>query len=231
MYVGLDGCRCGWVCCQIQDEKISFVLLKHISDITRLNSTLIFVDIPIGLGDIKVKRTIDIELRKLLSKSRKSSVFTPPIMEVLDVENYKIGNEISKKITGKGISIQSWNISKKIKEVNDFKLSKESNEMNLFESHPELCFESLNKNPLMHSKKTDKGILERLDIINKYILLSPNKINEFYRKFKSNILKKDDIVDAAVLALSAKLWNKNGKCEITQEISHDSNGIPFQIRY
>ena len=45
------------------------------------------------------------------------------------------------------------------------------------------------------------------------------------------ILKKDDIVDAAVLALSAKLWNKNGKCKITQEISHDSNGIPFQIRY
>ena len=231
MYIGLDGCRYGWVCCQIQDEKISFVLLKHISDITRLNSTLIFVDIPIGLGDIKVKRTIDIELRKLLSKSRKSSVFTPPIMEVLDVENYKIGNEISKKISGKGISIQSWNISKKIKEVNDFKLSKESNEMNLFESHPELCFESLNKNPLVHSKKTHEGVLERLAIINKYILLSPNKVDDFYRKFKSNMLKKDDIVDAAVLALSAKLWSNNGKCEITQEISHDSNGIPFQIRY
>lgn len=231
MYVGLDGCRYGWVCCQIQDEKISFDLLKHISDITRLNSTLIFVDIPIGLGDIKVKRTIDIELRKLLSKSRKSSVFTPPIMEVLDVENYKIGNEISKKISGKGISIQSWNISKKIKEVNDFKLSKESSEMNLFESHPELCFKSLNKNPLMHSKKTHEGVLERLAIINKYILLSPNKVDDFYRKFKSNMLKKDDIVDAAVLALSAKLWNKNGKCKITQEISRDSNGIPFQIRY
>ena len=56
MYVGLDGCRCGWVCCQIQDEKISFVLLKHISDITRLNSSLMFIDIPIGLGDKKVKR-------------------------------------------------------------------------------------------------------------------------------------------------------------------------------
>ena len=231
MYVGLDGCRCGWVCCQIQDEKLSFVLLKHISDITRLNSTLMFIDIPIGLGDKKIKRTIDIELRKLLSKSRKSSVFNPPIIEVLNTENYKMGNELNKKITGKGISLQSWNISKKIKEVNDFKLSKESNKMNLFESHPELCFESLNKNPLMHSKKTDKGILERLDIINKYILLSPNKIDEFYRKFKSNILKKDDIVDAAVLALSAKLWNKNGKCKITQEISRDSNGIPFQIRY
>ena len=109
---------------------------------------------------------------------------------MLNTENYKIGNEINKKITGKGISIQSWNISKKIKEVNDFKLSKESNKMNLFESHPELCFESLNKNPLMHSKKTDEGVLERLDIINKYILLSPNKIDEFYRKFKSNFKKR-----------------------------------------
>ena len=45
------------------------------------------------------------------------------------------------------------------------------------------------------------------------------------------MLKKDDIIDAAVLALSAKHWSKNGKCQIMQEISHDSNGIPFQIRY
>ena len=231
MYVGLDGCRYGWVCCQIQDEKISLVLLKHISDITKLNSTLMFIDIPIGLGDKKVKRTIDVELRKLLSKSRKSSVFTPPIMEVLDVENYKIGNEISKKISGKGISIQSWNISKKIKEVNDFLLTKNSHQCNLFESHPELCFESINKKPLIYSKKTDNGIIERLEILNQHISLTHKKVADFYGKFKSNMLKKDDIVDAAVLALSAKLWSKNGKCQIMQEISHDSNGIPFQIRY
>ena len=231
MYVGLDGCRYGWVCCQIQDEKVSFVLLKHISDITKLNSILMFIDVPIGLGDKKVKRTIDIELRKLLSKSRKSSVFTPPIMEVLDIENYKIGNEISKKISGKGISIQSWNISKKIKEVNDFLLNKNSHQCNLFESHPELCFESINKKPLISSKKTDNGIIERLEILNQYISLSHKKVTDFYGKFKSNMLKKDDIIDAAVLALSAKLWSKNGKCQIMQEISHDSNGIPFQIRY
>ena len=147
------------------------------------------------------------------------------------VENYKIGNEISKKISGKGISIQSWNISKKIKEVNDFKLSKGSNEMNLFESHPELCFESINKKPLIYSKKTDNGIIERLEILNQHISLSQKKVTDFYGKFKSNMLKKDDIIDAAVLALSAKLWSKNGKCKIMQEISHDSNGIPFQIRY
>ena len=231
MYVGLDGCRYGWVCCQIQDKKISFVLLKHISDITKLNSSIMFIDIPIGLGDKKVKRTIDVELRKLLSKNRKSSVFTPPIMEVLEVENYKIGNEISKKISGKGISIQSWNISKKIKEVNDFLLTKNSYQCNLFESHPELCFESINKKPLIYSKKTDNGIMERLEILNQHISLNHKKVTDFYGKFKSNMLKKDDIIDAAVLALSAKLWSKNGKCQITQEIPHDSNGIPFKIRY
>ena len=190
MYVGLDGCRYGWVCCKIQDEKISFVLLKHINGITRLNSTLMFIDIPIGLGDKNVKRTIDVEVRKLLSKSRKSSVFTPPVMEVIDVENYKIGNEISKKISGKGISIQSWNISKKIKEVNDFLLTENLNQCNLFESHPELCFESINKKPLISSKKTDNGIIERLEILNQHISLSHKKVTDFYRKFKSNMHKK-----------------------------------------
>ena len=87
------------------------------------------------------------------------------------------------------------------------------------------------KNLLFIQKKTDNGIIERLEILNQYISLSHKKVTDFYGKFKSNMLKKDDIIDAAVLALSAKLWSKNGKCQIMQKISHDSNGIPFQIRY
>ncbi len=73
--------------------------------------------------------------------------------------------------------------------------------------------------------------MERLEILNQHISLNHKKVTDFYGKFKSNMLKKDDIIDAAVLALSAKLWSKNGKCQITQEIPHDSNGIPFKIRY
>ena len=115
--------------------------------------------------------------------------------------------------------------------MNDFLLTEKFHQCNLFESHPELCFESINKKPLIYSKKTDNGIIERLEILNQHISLSHKKVTDFYGKFKSNMLKKDDIIDATVLALSAKLWSKNGKCQIMQEISHDSNGIPFQIRY
>ena len=68
MYLGIDGCKYGWICAQLKNEAISLKLIEHINDVKNLNSKLIFIDIPIGLGDQFNTRTIDFKLRKLLSK-------------------------------------------------------------------------------------------------------------------------------------------------------------------
>ena len=231
MYLGIDGCKYGWICAQLKNEAISLKLIEHIHEVKNLNSELIFIDIPIGIGDQFNSRTIDFKLRKLLSKKRKSSVFTPPIREALEAPTYQLGNQINKSISGKGISIQAWNIGYKIKEVNQFLSQNRSYQNKMSESHPELCFELLNNGPLHHSKKTLMGMEERINIINSYINISFQEIRDFAKFCKSDKAKMDDIIDAVVLSLSAMRWEMNGKRQISQENEKDTLKLPFNIKY
>jgi predicted RNase H-like nuclease len=231
MYLGIDGCKYGWICAQLKNEAISLKLIEHIHEIKKLNSELIFIDIPIGLGDQFTRRTIDFKLRKLLSKKRKSSVFTPPIREALEAPTYQLGNQINKSISGKGISIQAWNIGYKIKEVNQFLSQNHSYQKKMSESHPELCFELLNNGPLNHSKKTLMGMEERINIIKSYINISFKEIRDFAKYCKSDKAKMDDIIDAVVLSLNAMCWEMNGKRQISQENEKDTLKLPFNIKY
>ena len=231
VYLGIDGCRYGWICAQLKNEAISLTLFGHINEVKKVDSQRIFIDIPIGLSDQFNTRTIDFELRKLLSKKRKSSVFTPPIREALEAPTYQLGNQINKSISGKGISIQAWNIGHKIKEVNQFLSQNRFYQKKMSESHPELCFELLNNGPLNHSKKTLSGMEERIKIINKYINISFQEIRDFGKECKSDKAKLDDIIDAIVLSLSAMRWEMSGKRQITQEKEKDTFKLPFNIKY
>ena len=231
VYLGIDGCKYGWICAQLKNEAISLTLFGHINEVKKVDSQRIFIDIPIGLSDQFNTRTIDFELRKLLSKKRKSSVFTPPIREALEAPTYQIGNQINKSISGKGISIQAWNIGHKIKEVNQFLSQNRFYQKKMSESHPELCFEQLNNGPLNHSKKTLSGMEERTKIINKYINISFQEIRDFAKECKSDKAKLDDIIDAIVLSLSAMRWEMSGKRQITQEKEKDTFKLPFNIKY
>ena len=231
MYLGIDGCKYGWICAQLKNEAISLTLFGHINEVKKMDSQRIFIDIPIGLSDRFNTRTIDFELRKLLSKKRKSSVFTPPIREALEAPTYQLGNQINKSISGKGISIQAWNIGHKIKEVNQFLSQNHLYQKKMSESHPELCFELLNNGPLNHSKKTLSGMEERIKIINEYINISFQEIRNFGKECKSDKAKLDDIIDAIVLSLSAMRWEMSGKRQITQEKEKDTFKLPFNIKY
>ena len=231
VYLGIDGCKYGWICAQLKNEVVSLTLFGHINEVKKVDSQRIFIDIPIGLGDQFNTRTIDFELRKLLSKKRKSSVFTPPIREALEAPTYQLGNQINKSISGKGISIQAWNIGHKIKEVNQFLSQNRFYQKKMSESHPELCFELLNNGPLNHSKKTLSGMEERIKIINKYINISFQEIRNFGKECKSDKAKLDDIIDAIVLSLSAMRWEMSGKRQITQEKEKDTFKLPFNIKY
>ena len=79
MYLGIDGCKYGWICAQLKNEAISLKLIEHINEVKNLNSKLIFIDIPIGLGDQFNTRTIDFKLRKLLSKKEKVVFLHPQL--------------------------------------------------------------------------------------------------------------------------------------------------------
>jgi len=218
-FIGIDGCRYGWFVVKTNQQDWKIELIKNINDLKIEDNITkqIIIDIPIGLPNRDLKaRECDIIARKLLGK-RASSIFSAPIREILDAENYKTACSINKEFTGKKISLQTWNLIPKIKEIDNF-LMKNKRYITVFnESHPELVFWFLNgKKDLINNKKSNDGILERLNILSKY----DSRVFEIYnlalRKYLRKDVKKDDIIDAIALALSAYLSNNN------------LNGIPIK---
>ena len=233
MFVGIDGYINGWCCCIIQDG-IRIELHKTLKDLyERIGiNNLTLIDMPIGLSSKKIERNIDFKLRTYLPKNKKSSVFTAPCREAVLSSNYGSAKKVNQLITKRSISIQSWNISKKIKELDEFLIGQENNKLLIKESHPEFCFVNLNNNqPLIHSKKTKEGYLERLSILKRKEKSLEPIIEKTIENFKKEKVKKDDILDSVVLALTSKYWQINGSRMIGQTPKNDEMGIPFEIYY
>ena len=91
--------------------------------------------------------------KKYLGKKFQSSIFIPPLKSILKCTTYQEANKLSKKITGKGLSKQSWHLKNKINEVQE--LAKVSNK--IYEGHPECSFKML-KNETLKAKKKKVSI-------------------------------------------------------------------------
>ena len=87
MYLGVDGYKNGWCCCNLEND-ISFSTHQNIQSIIELyaNYYKIFIDIPIGLSSIENKRLIDEKLRKHLPKGKKAVFSMPPQGQLLSVK-------------------------------------------------------------------------------------------------------------------------------------------------
>lgn len=196
------------------------------------NCSKILIDIPIGLSSLKAERKIDSQLRNLLPSGRKNSVFNAPTRKSSYANTYDDAKKAELEQLGKSLSIQSWNITNKIKEVDQFLTNNPKLNNIVYESHPELCFYYLNNmKPLLFSKKTVDGLIERMKILNHYYHKSQELLEDFFQKNKKTGIKKDDIADSMVLCISAKNWIKNGRRTINNYPNKDEKGISFGIHF
>ena len=226
---GIDGSKGGWVCVSGYEnnyKELKFEKLKEFNDIKSKNFNLVLVDIPIGL-DIDLKkggRIVDKLARKELL-TNKSSIFNAPSRLVLEATNYEEANKINKN-KGMGLSKQSWNLVKKIKEVDDF--IRNSNKTIIFESHPEIIFQVMKRDKVSTKKKNDEGIIERRNLLEK------NGFNKVFLErnlsAKDSFYKKDDFIDACSLFWSANRAIAKTEVKIPNDIVLDSEGIIMQIK-
>ena len=226
---GIDGSKGGWVCVSGYEnnfKELEFEKLKEFNDIKSKDFNLVLVDIPIGL-DIDLKkggRIVDKLARKELL-TNKSSIFNAPSRLVLKAKNYEEANKINKN-KGMGLSKQSWNLVKKIKEVDDF--IRNSNKTIIFESHPEIIFQVMKRDKVSTKKKNDEGIIERRNLLEK------NGFNKVFLErnlsAKDSFYKKDDFIDACSLFWSANRAITKSEVKIPNDIVLDSEGIIMQIK-
>ncbi|RRO19631.1 DUF429 domain-containing protein [Flavobacteriaceae bacterium 14752] len=227
-FIGLDACKMGWCGIGQIDGGLIWDCFKSLEDLIKdyPQIKLILIDIPIGLSSKHFNRTIDVKARTYLNK-RKSSIFSPPCREALYTKNYKEALEFNRKITGKGISIQAYNISPKIKAVDEW-LNTKPKDLDIYEAHPELCFKSLNNNKdLKYSKHDKTGLKERQNLLFTLDQNLKSIYEDFLKTYKRKQIKPDDILDAMALYLIAK--KQRPLQYISDKNNKDATGIPVQI--
>lgn len=226
-FLGVDGCRFGWIGICFFDQGWSFYLEKHLKTLMeKSNPDICFIDIPISLSKNESVRECDAELRKLLPNNFKSSVFNAPVKLVLEAKDYLRGKEINQFITGKKITKQTWNIVPKIREVNNLLDHKPVYSRIFYEAHPETFFFRFNNDkPLNFKKKTPGGRIERLEILEQLY----SKAGDIYNEIVMSTLRKnvnyDDVLDALVLALGCKIIYPDNMQAIPAKLKPDDKGV------
>jgi len=230
--IGVDACKGGWVGVVLENGRATIIRDAAFARLleAHLDASLVFVDMPIGLPE-----TMEASLqrpeplaRKLLGK-KASSVFNVPCRQAVYCDTYTEANARNKSILHKGLSKQSFYISKKIKELDLYLAQHQALTHKIVESHPELCFLALhNGRPIIASKKTSEGFEQRLAVLGAY-----DDNQDFVQK---NILEnprytriKDDVVDAYCLAVTAKLGIQYGLQTLPEQPTADIRDLWMQM--
>ena len=152
--LGVDGCPRGWCAVQLDTDTRALTSSHHdtfrnvLSTFPRIT---IAIDVPIGLMEGPGGRECDREARKYLGRPRASSVFPPPVRQILRLTGIKgkygeACHESRSATGGKAISQQSFWIGPKIREVDD--VMTRALERRIYEAHPEVSFAAMNSSQI-----------------------------------------------------------------------------------
>lgn len=242
-YVGVDGCKAGWFTVGLDDgQGYETKVFKEFADLVDhyREALLVLVDIPIGLPcPGPDPRDCDAEARKRLGSPRGSSVFRVPIREVAymvsDGASRDKADRRSRDLDSKGIGAQAFNIMGKIAEV-DRALSSRANSTfpTIREAHPEVCFWGLNgDSPMRMNKKRQGGITERQSVLQRLEPRTEAIYQSTVNKYLRREVARDDIIDALVAAVTAKLSYQDGYDlkTLPERPPKDSEGLPMEMVY
>lgn len=224
--IGIDGTSSGWIASigSSKNKCISAITFSEKLDkiLSDYPNSVVVIDMPIELNNNSYSRECDVLAKRYLGKSFQSSIFIPPLKRVLECTDYQAANMLSKKITGKGLSKQSWNLKSKIIEVQG--ISKLSNK--IYEGHPECSFKMLKNETLKAKKKSVSGIFERLGILKK-AGLDPLSISLYLESTPG--VKIDDVLDSMVLFITAsRIYEGTHLClKKPKPANDDDNGEIF----
>jgi predicted RNase H-like nuclease len=203
--VGIDGCRAGWVIAfQLGGEPV-LALVKTLSELAPHlgRETTVMIDMPIGLLNDASSRECDALARERLRPYRSSSVFGVPPRVVTRICDYPQANALSRELTGKGLSKQSFYLFPKIRELDDWLVNPER-QGEWWECHPEVAFAQLNAGIALNAaKKSEEGQAERISLLADLAGVDA-ALERASQNYKRKDLLPDDCIDALVCLLTAE---------------------------
>ncbi|HEX3090303.1 MAG TPA: DUF429 domain-containing protein [Ilumatobacteraceae bacterium] len=205
---GIDGCKTGWI---VVTERAVVVVptlgLDHFA--------IVGIDMPIGLLD-GPPRACDIAARKYLERAG-SSVFPAPPRAALGHTDYRDALAVSRTVTGRGISKQTFNIMRKVAELD--RLIDASNQHSIIEVHPECAFKAMNCDEKLLSKKTFEGQNARRRLLSEHFDVPSTAPRG---------AAIDDMLDAYAVLWSVRRFQR-GEHRTFGDGQRDARGIEMRI--
>jgi predicted RNase H-like nuclease len=230
-YLGVDGCRGGWLSVALDAENHWAVsIYERFDDLWHRwrGAKQVLVDIPIGLRDDGDERTCDREARSRIGP-RRSSVFPVPCRAALAAGSHAEASQVNKLHTGRGLSRQSFALIPKIREVDAVMRADPIARRKVREVHPELLFWSMNDgNVLTHAKRTEAGQNERLTILEARYPKAREVVAYAQKAFRRHLFESDDVVDALAAAVVAR-FGDGAYVSLPAHPEHDAHGLPMAL--
>ena len=242
--VGVDGCKDGWFAIRVSDYASLEWDIRVFPSVSALfnewqDASLILIDIPIGLPDsTRRTRSADRLARRMLGR-RGSSVFPAPGRAAIEVfrhggyQHYRAGSDANRRELGKGLSKQAWAIAPKVGEVDELLRTNDAARRKIREVHPELCFWGFSSGrEMLHSKKTDEGIRERLEVLCSIEPMAESVWRDALSMGQRSV-KVDDVLDALAAALTAVPEHAalSDVETIPSDAERDAAGLPMEMLY
>lgn len=223
----MDGCRAGWVVvttaaagpAPVDSVRVVARIAEVVDDLRRGRLSAVAVDMPLGLPR-QGPRSSDALLRRRLGP-RRSSVFPTPPRGVLGAGDHAEAVARSRRIEGRGISVQAFNLLGRIAELDE--ATDPSLADRLVEAHPESAFAELAGAPLDHTKRTATGRRQRLELLAEPFPVSGELLSAPLRG-----ARPDDVLDAAAVAWTARRWLA-GEALVIGDDGPDERGIPMRV--
>lgn len=229
---GADGIRGGWVCLT-RDLRTGEVESRVFADAEALvfqrpTPAVLAIDVPIGLGDAYI-RECDREAKTIL-RGRRSSVFPAPVRALLDAGDYAEACRASAALTGKKISLQAWNITPKIREVDRILSRDPGLQARVREAHPEVCFWKWNgERPMEHGKKSAAGRRERRALVERHF--GADVYRDVRRRHPVQQVGHDDLLDAFAALWTAERIARGEAETLPKRPPRDPRGLRMEIVY
>ena len=225
--LGVDGCRAGWIGVHIAASgRVSWSLARRFDDLVERYEDvgLVFVDIPIGLPSDATRRECDSAARRFLGFPRSSSVFPVPCRQALGAKDPSRANC---QVTGRKLSLQTLGILPRIAEVDAYLRARKGRRSIVRETHPEVCFRSLDPGRTLPAKSTPEGRGARIELLRRRGFDGAVLLQELGAACRRKDAGADDVLDACVAAVTG-LWPL---ATLPARPPRDATGLRMEIVY
>jgi predicted RNase H-like nuclease len=208
--LGVDGAKGGWVAALVDGDDITWLRIGDIAEALTHDVVAIGVDMPIGLP-AQGRRECDMLAKRALGRAH-PRVFLSPPRAVLEATSYDdAGATHRAHAAGLGLSVQTWHLVDKIREVD-----RVADDPRLVEVHPELSFARL-AGEVLPSKHGAEGRRCRIETLQ--------------RRWPGleDAPAGTDALDALAAAWSAERWAQGEAQTLPSHTARDGRGRPMRI--